>query len=251
MAKQTTHGQPGPDASRFVATIDQIEALTPTVKSFHLSLDPPAMNFRPGQWIDLYVNDREAGTRTVGGFTIVSAPADGEHGRIQLAIKRLDGGRSARYLHDRATVGEQFAIEGPSGGFHLPDDPGPSLLFVAGGIGINPLMSMVRHIHRDALPARATLVYSARAPSDFAFREELQSIESENPRLRTVFTVTQPGAEPWPGQIGRIDASLLREALGRGATKCYLCGPPGMPTALASTLAGLGVPGKSIRFEEW
>ena len=65
-------------------------------------------------FVDLHVDDEGTGTRTVGGFTIVSAPADGEQGTIELAIKQLGSGRAATFLHDHAAVGDRFSVDGPA-----------------------------------------------------------------------------------------------------------------------------------------
>ena len=252
MTKRMIHGHaPGPEASRYTATIDRIDPLTPTVTSFRLSIDPAFMRFLPGQWIDLHVTDATDGSHVVGGFTIVSTPQDAEHGTIELAIKRLGGGRAAALVHDHAAVGDRFEVVGPGGAFFLPVDAGPSLLLIAGGIGINPLMSMVRHLHRSANAAQMTLVYSAKTPSELVFREELKWIAQQDPRLRNVFTVTEPHGEPWDGRLGRIDQRLLRDLVRPAGTTCYLCGPPGMPTDLARVLIDLGTPIDAIRFEEW
>ncbi len=246
------HGRPpGPDAARFMATVERIDQLTPTVRSFLLALDPPSMRFLPGQWIDLHVDDEGTGTRTVGGFSIVSTPADGEQGAIELAIKQLGGGRAATFLHDHVSVGDRFSVDGPSGEFYLPEDPGPGLLLIAGGIGINPLMSMVRHVDQARHPVQTTLIYSAKTSAEFVFRDELDAISSENANITILFTATDPGEEEWSGRVGRIDGSLLEGFVTPGETTYYLCGPPGMPTELARVLVSIGVPTVSLRFEEW
>ena len=252
MAKRIAHGHPpGPNAARFMATVEQIDQLTPTVRTFLLALDPPSMRFLPGQWIDLYVDDEGTGTRTVGGFTIVSTPADGEQGMIQLAIKQLGGGRAATFLHDHVTVGDRFSVDGPSGEFYLPEDPGPGLLLIAGGIGINPLISMVRHVDQARHPVQTKLIYSAKTAAEFVFRDELDAISSENANITTLFTVTDPREDEWSGRVGRIDGSLLEGFVTPARTTYYLCGPPGMPTELARVLVSLGAPVASVRFEEW
>ena len=168
-----------------------------------------------------------------------------------MAIKRLGGGRAATFLHDRAAVGDRFSVDGPSGEFYLPDDPGPGILLIAGGIGINPLMSMVRHVHQARDPVRTTLIYSAKTPPEFVFRDELEAISAENAGITTVFTVTDPREQEWSGRVGRIDRSLLEELVKPAGTTFYLCGPPGMPTELARVLVSVGAPIDSLRFEEW
>jgi ferredoxin-NADP reductase len=122
---------------------------------------------------------------------------------------------------------------------------------IAGGIGINPLMSMVRHVDQARHPVQTTLIYSAKTSAEFVFRDELDAISSENANITILFTATDPGEEEWSGRVGRIDGSLLEGFVTPGETTYYLCGPPGMPTELARVLVSIGVPTVSLRFEEW
>lgn len=228
--------------------IARIRQETPTVKSFLLEVETEGFTFLPGQWIDLYI-EKPGQEALVGGFTLISSPTRAK--RIELAIKRQWGGRAAVYLYDHARVGETFWIVGPSGDFYFQDGMSDSLVLIAGGIGINPLISMVRYIDALGLKVQITLLYSARSPAELLFSDELRATAARNPLLHCLFTVTQPGQEPWQDHVGRIDKEMVREARPERDALYYVCGPPGMPTAMAEILQGLGVPSGSIRFEEW
>ncbi len=232
----------------FQAQLLRIHQETPTVKSFLLRVGSEGFTFLPGQWIDLCV-DTDGGERAVGGFTLVSSPL--RRGVIELAIKGLRGGRAAAHLWNQARVGDIFWISRPSGDFCFHEDMSDSLVLIAGGIGVNPLMSMVRYLDDAGKKVRITLIYSVTSPSELLFGKELQAISARNPLLRCLFTVTQPGQEPWEGRRGRIDKKMLEEAKLDLHARYYICGPPGMPTELARVLRGLGVLPDSIRFEEW
>lgn len=232
----------------FQAHLLRIQQETPTVKSFLLRVGPQRFTFLPGQWIDLYV-EGAGGELAVGGFTLVSSPM--LQGVIQLAIKGLRAGRVASHLWNEARVGDAFWISRASGDFYFRDGLSDSLVLIAGGIGVNPLMSMVRYLDDAGKNVRMTLIYSATSPSELLFAQELQAIAARNPLLRCLFTVTQPGQEPWEGRRGRIDKGMLEEARLDPRALYYLCGPPGMPTELAGVLRVLGVLPDSIRFEEW
>lgn len=225
------------------ARVARIRQETPTVKSFLLDV-PEVFTFLAGQWIDLYI-ERPGQEPLVGGYTPTQS------GSFELAIKRSDSSRAAAYLHEHARVGESYWIAGPSGDFYFRQGMAGALLLVAGGIGVNPPMSIVRYIDAATLQVPTTLVCSARSPSELLFAEELRAIAARNPLLRCLFTVTRPGGEPWQGRVGRVDRELLREALPTGEPLCYLCGPPGMPTSMAGALSSVGVPPGRIRFEEW
>ncbi len=229
------------------ARVARIRQETPTVKSFLLEV-PAAFTFLPGQWIDLGI-ERPGREPLVGGYTIVSSPT--QRGSIELAIKRSEDSRAAAHLHDHAREGESYWIAGPAGEFCLRPGMAAALLLVAGGIGVNPLMSMIRYLDASALSVQATLVCSARTPSELLFGDELRAIAARNSLIRCLFTVTRPGVEPWAGRVGRIDRQMLAEALPAQDALCYLCGPRGMPTAMAQALLSLGVPPGHMRFEEW
>lgn len=232
----------------FKVLLTSITDLTPTVRSFEFEVLTPGFSFLPGQWIDLYIepDDQEPIT---GGFTLVSSPVHPE--RVQLAIKRLQGGRAAGYMHERAQAGGELLMVGPSGDFYFQEGMAGSIVLIAGGIGINPLMSMLRYVDDKRLSVRMALVHSAKAPSEMVYRDELQAIASRNPLLRCYYTVTQASPEPWDGRRGRIDGAQLREAMPSGPALYYVCGPPGMPREVASVLRNLDVDEASVRFEEW
>lgn len=232
----------------YKAHLLHIHQETPTVKSFLLRVGSEGFTFLPGQWIDLYI-ENAAREQVVGGFTLVSSPL--RQSIIQLAIKELRGGRAAVHLWNQARVGDTFWISRPSGDFYFHDGSGDSLVLIAGGIGINPLMSMVRYLDDAKQPVRMTLIYSAKSPSELLFATELRAISARNPRLRCLFTITQPGQEPWQGPRGRIDKKMLEDAQLDPHALYYMCGPPGMARELAEVLRGLGVLPDSVRFEEW
>ena len=81
------------------------------------------------------------------------------------------------------------------GDFYYEPDEADSVVLIAGGIGLTPLMSIVRSAHELATRTRLTLVYSASTPDELLFRDELESIASDNPRIRPIFTVTQPSPD--------------------------------------------------------
>ena len=229
------------------ATIVRIQQESPTVKSFLFDLGGADLPFLPGQWIDLNIDTGD--TTAVGGFSITSSPL--QRGTIELAIKKLPHGFAANYLHQRAKVGDSFVIQGGFGGFHYePEWKGP-LTLIAGGIGITPLMSMLRYMDQVGPEGEVSLLYSASSPSELLFRQELQELAARKPRFRCVFTVTRPQSEEWDERVGRIDRGLLQEH--RPAHDClyYLCGPPPLQDGLSGVLTSLGVNPSHIKAERW
>ena len=124
------------------ATIAKISQATSTVKVFLLDVSSPSDNFSffPGQWVDFFI----PGLKVVGGFSITSSPSLLQRsGPIELAVKNVDH-PPAKWLHTQGKVGDQVELK-IGGEFGAGFDPNIPTLLVAGGVGINPLLSMLRH----------------------------------------------------------------------------------------------------------
>ena len=122
-------------------------------------------------------------------------------------------------------------------------------MLLAGGIGITPLISMLRHAVSTEPTRPVTLVYSAHTQDDFAFRDELSAMVHRHPQVRVQLAVTSGASHPsiYPG---RIDESLLRATVPDLAHSiAFICGPSGMIDATKALLGGLGVPPAQIRHE--
>ena len=219
---------------------------TPTTKSLRLDLGGQEFRFLPGQWMDCYAEiDGDIG---IAGYSMTSSPATTD--TIDLAVKLVGENPVTHYIHDRARVGDVLHIE-VGGDFYYKRDMGDSLTLIAGGIGITPLMSIVRYVN-DAVPeVRLTLVYSAKAPSELLFHDDLNEIASKNKNIRSLFTVTQPTGEPWDGHVGRIDADMLEKVDIDLNALFFICGPPSMVADTVLMVEGLGVPASRIKYESW
>ena len=232
---------------QFDSRLTAIAEVTPTVKSFALSLEGGHIDFSPGQYIDLFID--APGFDGAAGYSITSTPL--ERGAISIAVKKLPEAKFTIYLHEEAKVGERFYLVGPGGDFYYREEMGNSLALIAGGIGITPLMSMIRYVNDARLDASVTLLYSARVPSELAFYDELRRIEAANPNIRCRFTVTQPQDEPWDGRVGRIDLEMMREHITNKESLFYICGPSELPADIKQSLRELGVDDSRVHAEEW
>ncbi len=225
--------------------IMEIRRETPTVRSFTLDLGEQEFTFLPGQWVDCYL-DAE-GKWGVAGYTITSSPT--KKGTIDLTVRKGGDNPVTRFLHEEVHVGDTLFIDGGQGEFYYSREMGDSLVLIAGGIGVTPLMSMLRYVHDSTPEARAQMIYSARVPSEIIFRRELEEISDASDRISCVFTVTRPGDEAWEGRRGRITSEIL-ETVDRDAL-FYICGPPPMGQEMTELLAGLGASRDRIMYEQW
>jgi len=142
-------------------------------------------------------------------------------------------------------------VEGPHGAFSIDRYPGPGCVFVAGGVGITPIMSMLRTLADRRDPRPQLLVYGARSWDDVTFRDELEALR-ERLDLRLVYVLSEPPYD-WPGERGRISFELLERHLpqDRAERLYFICGPPPMMEGVEQSLRRAGVPWPRIYTERF
>ncbi len=220
---------------------------------WNLRLEPPAgekhFDFRPGQFhfLTLFREGRELPVEE-HPFTISSIPSD-----ASLASTIKESGDFTATI-GRTEVGDRAAVEGPYGRFsHTLRPEEKDLVFVAGGIGITPLMSMLRHMRDRQLDTKVLLLYGNRTEGDIVFREELESMAAGgSPQLRVVHVLSE-AADGWPGEKGYVDREKLERLVDGeyGAKMYYVCGPPPMMSMVVSALRDIGVPSARIEYERF
>jgi predicted ferric reductase len=180
-------------------------------------------------------------------FTIASSPT--ETGFHASTIKE-SGDFTASI--GRTKPGDTAAIQAPFGHFSYVFYPeARDLVLIAGGIGITPLMSNLRHMRDTKADRRVLLIFANRTESDIVFKEELARMEvGTRPELQVAYILSKPGAD-WHGETGHIDREKLARLAGdRLATGTFfLCCPPPMLQGLLQDLRELGVDGSRIHFE--
>lgn len=201
-----------------------------------------ALPFLPGQ----YVEARFPGIDGPRRFSMANAPGETEQ---VLHIRDIPGGAMSAYLGRRAAPDDLFTVRGPLGAFYLRATPKPKL-FVAGGTGLAPLVSMLRSQDRATAPPLAVVAGFADGEDAYGL-EELERLARELP-LEVVPTAERADAA-WPGHRGTAVEALgtVRTVPLEPGTEAYICGPPGMVTAARSRLLGLGLSPDEIFNEEF
>ena len=152
----------------------------------------------------------------------------------------LPAGVCSNHLHDVLQVGDVIGAKAPSGRFVVEPDSSVSTVLIAGGIGITPLLSMLRGGLAAQTNCAVHLFYGARNGAEHGFRSELGELSRLHPAFHLHVVYSQPDLEDLPGldfrHAGHVDVDLLRRTLPAGRHRFYVCGPPPM---MASLIAGL------------
>ncbi len=222
---------------------------TPDVKTFRL-MNPLGgvmpFTFLPGQFLTVAVPADGRPVRR--SYTIASSPT--QHDYVELTVKHEPGGVVSGYLHDRVKDGDLLDCSGPAGSFVFTGRECKCILLIGGGVGITPMMSVLRYLTDRAWGGDIYLLYGVHSPEDIIFREELAYVERRHPNLRVVVTVSHPEGTDWSGQTGRITSELIARSVPDLASRyVHLCGPVPLMESVKAALAELGVPKERVKTE--
>jgi ferredoxin-NADP reductase len=226
-----------------------LEVFEETVRTRSIVLDlPDWAGHRAGQHVDVRLTAPD-GYQAQRSYSIGSAPEDGS---LLLTVERLDDGEVSPYLVDELRAGDELELRGPIGGYFVWEEPlGGPLLLIAGGSGVVPFRSMLRHHEavKSVVPLR--LLYSARSLDDVIYSDELMRPAADEIDIR--FTLTREQPPGWQGYGRRIDAELLREVAWPAAERplVYVCGPTAFVETAAEVLVALGNDAARIRTERF
>ncbi len=232
--------------SRMALRVTEVIRETASARTLRFErTDGPLPPFRPGQYVNLYVEID--GVRTSRPYSISSAPGV-EH--LDLTVRGKPGGFVSHHLMARVLKGDEMESSGPAGHFyHEPLIDGDDLVFLAGGSGITPFTSLVRDAARRGRKLSIHLVYGSRMPDDVIFGDELARLAEGSDSLRYTPVISEP-PDGFEGATGFLDAALLRDLLGEVEGRTfYLCGPNVMLDLCLDALEELGVPPWKIRRE--
>lgn len=230
-----------------VLRASSVRFATPSTRFLRLDLDGAVFKYLPGQAAHLGL----AASAERVPYSIASAPEESARdGYLQFLIKIEPSGRWG-HKFDGLGRGMRIAVQGPLGSFTFPDRPAERrFLFIAGGTGIAPIRSMLRHLILTKQPGRSRLLFSARTPEEFAYLPELRRM-ARHGSLELALTATREVGPRWRGERGRIAASRLASLVDHPETRCFVCGPNSLVNDVPLMLRGLGVPRRLIMVEKW
>jgi predicted ferric reductase len=215
-------------------------------QSWSLVLRPDGhegLQFLPGQfaWLTLWSSPWSIREHP---FSFSSSAVHPE--RVEFTIKEL-GDFTSKIKH--ALPGDRAYLDGPYGIFTYSRHRVPSFVFVAGGVGITPVMSMLRTMADEQEPRPLTLIYGSKEWQEVTFRDELEELQKRLD-LEVIHVLSSPHEE-WQGESGYVDGELLERRLPADRTLAdyFLCGPGPMMDTVEQELRGRGVPLSQVHIE--
>jgi ferredoxin-NADP reductase len=222
---------------------------TPDVKTLRL-MNPLGgglpFSYLPGQFLTVAVP--ADGMPMKRSYTIASSPT--QHDYAEITVKHEEGGVVSSFLHARVMEGDLVECSGPGGTFIFTGRECTCILLIGAGVGITPLMSVLRYLLDRSWSGDIYLVYGCHTPQDIIFREELDYLQRRHPHLHVVITVSRPEGTDWQGPQGRITQELLAASVPDLPSRyVHICGPVPMMEAVKQMLADLSVPQERIKTE--
>ncbi|WMY11064.1 flavin reductase family protein [Paraburkholderia phenoliruptrix] len=226
------------------ATCSGIASENWNVKTFQFALAQPhdPFHYAAGQYVTLGLDI--AGEKVYRCYTVSSAPQSQYEGRFEITVKHSPGGTVSTWLHENMAVGGTLEVSRPTGDFTLPRQKSERLLFVAGGVGITPLISMARAVHAQGRGSDIQFLQFARTPDDILFRDELLEMERSSVGITPHFFTSKGEGSNY--RSGRLCKEVLDRAVPDWASReVFCCGPESFMAAMRLTFLEAGAfPGR-------
>ena len=227
--------------------ITAIDPVTSDMRRLALELvEPTTFAFIPGQYLDLHVPDSDE-TRS---FSMATTPSN--EGHLEFVIKCYPGGRFSELLQNGLHVGDEITVTGPYGLFTLREGRTSDIVFVGGGAGIAPVLSLLRSMDERGIERTSRFYYGARTEDDLPFRTEIGTFEQRLGSFSFTPALSHlPDGAEWSGETGFVHDVVDRIEGDLSGCDAYVCGPPPMVEAAIAVLEKHGVPTDHIYFDKF
>ena len=230
-----------------VAEVVSNEPVTHDLRHLVLKLvEPTDIAFFPGQYVDISI----PGTEATRSFSMANTSSK-ESGQLEFVIKVYPDGLFSQLLDTGLHPGDRVDVLGPFGVFTLRDGRDSDLVFVGGGAGMAPILSVLRSLAERGSTRKATYYYGARTQQELCFEDELRALEQTLPNFTYVPALSRPEDGDHDTEVGRITDVVPRRETDLTGSDCYVCGPPSLVEAAMSMLAGLGASEKHIYYDKF
>jgi ferredoxin-NADP reductase len=222
---------------------------TPEVKTFRLvNADGGAIPFsyEPGQYLPIRLKVNGETVKRI--YTIASSPSQRYY--CELTIKREEHGLMSRFMHDKVNEGDLIEADKPGGKFTFDGSTADSIVLIGGGVGITPLMTVLRYLTDSGWKKPIYLLFSCKSLDDFIFRKELEYLNMRNNNMVLHCFVSKLTKDVAYAEQGRINAQRINELVPNIDKRLvHFCGSPAMMDAIKTMLAELNVPAAQAKNE--
>ena len=231
-----------------VAEVVSNDYVTHDMRHLVLKLvEPKEIAFWPGQYVDIAI----PGSDETRSFSMANVSSK-ESGQLEFVIRVYPDGQFSHFLDTKLAVGDRLDVAGPFGVFTLRDGRDSDIVFVGGGAGMAPILSVLRSLAERGSTRKTTFYYGARTQRDLCFEEELRALSDSLPNFRYVPALSEAdGDEDWEGELGLITDIVQKHETDLAGTDSYVCGPPPMVEAAMDVLTSLGAPEKNIYYDKF
>ncbi|MFZ2725925.1 MAG: FAD-binding oxidoreductase [Methylococcaceae bacterium] len=236
-----------PENLAFPAEIIELSQLSSNVVKLVLQRadDNKQIKLSAGQFFDLEIPNTTI-TRSYSPANISN-----NTGVMEFLIRILPDGKFSNYLKNEAHLGQLINVKGPSGIFGLKENGFTHRYFVAGGTGLAPVVSMIRHMQEWQEPQQSVIYFGVNTEEEVFYADELKTLSEQMPNLKVKICVWKAG-DNWQGEKGSVVDILRADLQGTGVKPdLYLCGPPGMVDATYAVCADVGIAKENVYLEKF
>lgn len=218
--------------------------------------------FLPGQFLTFELNIPDHPTPVIRCYSLSDSPLIRDRYRVSIrrvppppkASPDIPPGLSSGYFHNVLKEGDILDVRAPAGGFCLDTESERPVVFIAGGIGLTPVLSMFKWLADSGSRRTAWFFLAVRNSNDVALRDEIiEAANSNREQFRVVTLYGDPTERCVEGKDfdckGFLNVDVLKRYLGTSNYEFYICGPPPMMEAMVKALVGWGVPEADVHFE--
>ena len=227
-----------------------LEPVTRDIVSLRLhAVEPATFEFKPGQYADIHIPGSDE-HRSFSMATTQSTP-----GQVEFLIKKYPGGKFSGLLDDGIKVGDELSLTGPYGTSTLKDGHVLPVVCVAGGAGMAPILSILRHLSETTSSRAVRFYYGARTTADLFYLDEIAEIGKGLADFAFVACLSEsmdgPLLETVTVEEGNVTDIVARHEGDIGKTEVYMCGPPPMVDAALELLGTRSVPKDQIFYDKF
>lgn len=234
----------------FTTVCAGITDLTYDMKMFRFELkDPPEISFTAGQFVQLLCPRYKGSSEEV--YRAYSVASDPENRNvIELIIRRVPNGICTTWCFDFLKEGDLVNINGPYGEFRLSGTQAP-MVFVAGGSGMAPFVSILHHMRNSGSRRKADYFFGGNTVNDLCLQDTMAQFERQVEGFTFIPVVSNPADSKWAGETGLVTEAVRRSYTDLSGHEGYLCGSPGMIDASIKVFKELGMKEDSIFYDKF